>query len=608
MRRRLVFTRPGPMSFFAELQRRNVFRVGVAYAVAVWVFLQVLDLVMEYITAPVWIMHLTMMLLAAGFPAVLIGAWLFEVTPEGLKLEREVERSRSITRETGRKLDRMVIVFLAVAVVFLLADRFTFTDTESANTPGPASSAITEEPYDGAVNNEPSIAVLPFLNMSEDQQNAYFSDGISEELLNVLVRIEGLRVPSRTSSFSFRDSRLKVSEIGRELDVDHVLEGSVRKDGNRIRVTAQLIDVGTDTHLWSETYTRELDDIFAVQDEIAHAIVGALKVTLSGKDEQILEQRPTDNIEAYNLYLKGRHHWSLRIPGRMSEAIEPLEKATSLDPEFDEAWAALADVYLLLPEYSEGTPDEHIPRALAATARALEINPESAHALTTSAYIKAMYQYQWQEAEAGFLRAIELEPNDVTAHQWYAEMLSVQGRLPEALEQLALAEKIDPLAPIIPHIRGWIFNWDDQLEPAEEAYLAALSLDPGFPYAISNLAQVYMRTGALDMARARWTEFHELQDTPGLEFILTAIDAMEDPSLTEQVVSLMPEVDFPTDPFNAPFLLMLLGRHELALETLVKHQAQNGAYAVHVNRMKIFDPIRDDPRFRHMLEEMNLLP
>jgi TolB-like protein/Tfp pilus assembly protein PilF len=464
---------------------------------------------------------------------------------------------------------------------------------------------VTAETPEG--NEETSVAVLPFINMSDDEQNEYFSDGISEELLNVLVRIEGLRVPSRTSSFTFKGSNLRVSEIGRELGVDHVLEGSVRKAGNRIRVTAQLIDVKTDTHLWSDTYTRQLEDIFAVQDEIAHAIVDALKVTLSGDEEKMLDQKPTDDVEAYNLYLLGRHQWNLRIPGRMSEAIEPLEQAIALDPQFDEAWAALGDVYLLLPEYREGSVAEHIPKALEATERALAINPDSAQALTTSAYIKAMYQYQWAEAEREFLRAIELNPNYRTAYQWYAEMLAALRRPEDALAQLDKAAQVDPLAPIIPHIKGWVTLWDEQLEAAKNHFLDALRLDPGFPYAIGNLAQSHLRLGEYEQARARLQEVAEVLDVD-IALDLLFVDAMENPELREKAIAAMASEPVPDQPFDTPAGHMLLGRSDLALERLLANFEAGGPYLPHINRMKIFDPLRDDPRFQEILKEMNLWP
>ena len=601
------------MSIFQELRRRNVFRIGIAYAVLSWVMLQVTDVVVPILELPDWVARLVLFLLVIGFPFALFFAWAFELTPEGLKREKDVDRSESITGQTGRKLDRVIIGILVVAVALLLLERFWGTSPDDVAMPPPQQAVSESTDPAPAVSqrdnrgSEKSVAVLPFVNMSDDEQNEYFSDGISEELLNVLVRIEGLRVPSRTSSFTFKDSALKVSDIGRELGVDNVLEGSVRKAGNRIRVTAQLIDVDTDTHLWSETYTRELVDIFAVQDEIAHAIVSALKLTLSGQEEQVLEQRPTDNIEAYNQYLYGRHWWNQRIPGRMAEAIEPLRKAVELDPRFVQAWAALADVYLLLPEYGEGSVAENIPRALEASQKALALDPDSANATTTYAYIRAMHYYQWEEAEAEFKRAIELSPNYRTAHQWYAEMLAVLRRTDEALAQLDMAAEVDPLAPIIPHIRGWVLLWADRTEEAKQAYLDALRLDPGFPYAVGNLAMTHLRLGEFEQARVRYREIAELLDADPADNLLL-VDAMENPAFHDEAIRMLGEVPVPSQPFDVPVMFMMLGEPELALECLERNFEAGGPYAPHINRIDLFDPLRDDPRFQALLAKMNLWP
>jgi TolB-like protein len=410
---------------------------------------------------------------ACGLPPALVFAWAFELTPEGLKRDSEVERSQSIASRTGRKLDFVIIGVLVTAVGFLLAERFTSDKTKTAETSNVPEAAL-------AVDARKSVAVIPFVNMSDDEQNEYFSDGISEELLNVLVGIQGLRVPSRTSSFSFKDSQLKVAEIGQQLGVDHLLEGSVRKDGDRIRVTAQLIDVRTDTHLWSETYTRKLDDIFAVQDEIARAIVAALEISLSGGDQQKLEAHSTSNVAAYNKYLQGRHLWNQRSPRSLQAAVEPLREAVELDPRFSQAWAALADTYVLLPEYGVGSAAEFIPLAREATQRALAINPDSARALTTSGYYKALYDYDWQGANRDFERAIMLEPGYATAHHWFGEVLVAQERLDDALEQMHAAAEADPLSAVIRHVRGYLLLYSNRLDEAEAQYLSTLELDQIF--------------------------------------------------------------------------------------------------------------------------------
>ena len=386
------------MSLLEELKRRNVFRVAIGYVITAWLLLQFVDLVLENVNAPDWVMQVFMLALAIGFPLAVFFAWAFEMTPEGVKRESEVDRSKSIAPRTGRKMDRHIMIAMALALVYFAWDKFSGPDVVDAgsdsisqetaqSTDNPVNEKLNLTPSPVIGPNETSVAVLPFINMSDDAQNEYFSDGISEELLNVLVRVKGLRVPSRTSSFTFKGSGKKLAEIGAELQVDHILEGSVRKSGDRIRVTAQLVEVNTDTHLWSETYTRQLDDIFAVQDEIAQAIVSALKVTLNSGEQTPIQTRSTDSIEAYNKYLLGRHLWNQRGRKSLIAATEPQKEAVTIDANYGQAWAALADAYVLIPEYGAGTTDQYIPLAHEAIARALAINPESAQALTTSAYI-----------------------------------------------------------------------------------------------------------------------------------------------------------------------------------------------------------------------------
>jgi TolB-like protein len=267
------------MSLFGELKRRNVFRVAIAYSVVAWLVAQVAELAMESFGSPDWVMKTLLLLLAIGLPIAIVFAWAFEMTPEGVKREKDVDRTTSITHQTGRKINTIIISVLVIALGFsVVTHRWAGGD----GTESPAVDAPTQT----TASSDQSIAVLPFVNMSNDADNEYFSDGISEELLNVLVRVEGLRVASRTSSFAFKGKDTSIPNIAESLGVEHVLEGSVRKAGNTVRVTAQLIDARTDTHLWSETYDRKLEDIFAIQDEISGHIVEALKIALGAGGEQ----------------------------------------------------------------------------------------------------------------------------------------------------------------------------------------------------------------------------------------------------------------------------------------------------------------------------------
>jgi len=610
------------MSLFNELKRRNVFRVGIAYTVAAWVLLQVVDLVLENIATPDWVMKVFMLGVILGFPIAIVIAWAFEVTPDGIKRESEIDRSQSIASNTGHKLDRIIMAFLVLAIVLLVSDRVIRKEAPPAS-PAPVKTVANQIENINPAQTKPvtasttrvipttdlqSVAVLPFINMSDDEENEYFSDGISEELLNVLVQVKGLRVPSRTSSFTFKGSKKKLADIGRELGVDHVLEGSVRKSGDRIRVTAQLIEVNTDTHLWSETYTRKLDDIFAVQDEIAQAIVSALKITLSGNVQSLIQNRPTNNVDAYNKYLLGRHLWNQRLPASLLASVKPLQEAVTLDPGYGQAWAALADAYVLIPEYGAGSTAEYIPLAHTAAAKALAINPESARALTTSAYIKFMYDYDLEGAKAEFEKAISFEPGYATAHQWYGELLEVTGYQDAAMNEFRLARKADPLAAIMPYAICWSLSFTHRWQEAFSYCQEALILDPRFNPAIDGLAYLNLRAGKFDQARQRYRELASITDTD-MTSQLAVVDALENPAMKEVALSIISQdAALPDGVLNKGFYLMLLNQPELAMDNLEKAFAAGDSYAVHLMRMDVYAPLHSNPRFQALLKKMNMSP
>jgi TolB-like protein len=606
----------GPISFIKELGRRNVIRVGVAYVVASWLLLQITDVLITILELPGSAGKPIFIFLVVGFIPVLIFSWVYEMTPDGLKKDSGAVADESTNRYTARKLDRITIVLLIIVGGLVVFDRF-------LPEPGEQAAAVTSEnetlPVPALEQQHPasvkiaddrqSIAVMPFVNMSDDKSNEYFSDGISEELLNVLVRVRSLRVPSRTSSFTFKGSDKRLSEIGRELGVEHVLEGSVRKAGDRIRVTAQLIEVATDTHLWSETYTRELDDIFAVQDEIAQAIVDALQLTLSGADRQSLSAHSTSNAKALDEYMIGRHLWNQRTPESLLASIEHLTKAIELDPEFDQAWVALADTYVIAPEYIAGTVDEYIPLAREAVNKALAINPDSARALATSGYYKATYDYDWEGANEDLKRVVMLVPDYALAHMWYGEILNLQGHLDEALLELQLARSADPLSAVIRHIPGYFNLWAFRFDQAEVHFMGSLALGgQPFRWTLHNLDMLNTLRGEYDEARRRAIQLAELEGfDPAAD--LARIDAIENPALKAHALDLLEQrQDMGDSVFGKALQYTLLGEYESALDSLEKSLAAGDPYVVAMNYMRIFDPMREDPRFRAMLKEMNFLP
>ena len=435
------------MSFFAELKRRNVFRVGIAYVVVAWVLLQAIDFTLDIISAPNWVMQVFFLAAVVGLPVVLIFSWVFEMTPEGIKLESQIDRNTSVTHNTGRKLDRTIITFLAFAVVLLLGERFITREEIPVAATAPEATMTQAEVVDQAtVSSVRSVAVLPFVNMSSDPEQEYFSDGLSEELLNRLAQNDQLRVAARTSSFQFKGQNQDIGEIGRQLKVENILEGSVRKAANRLRITAQLIQVDTGYHLWSETYEREMDDIFAIQDDIARAITTALEAEL-GTASTSTATRPTDNMEAYQVYLQARYLLAKRGEANMLKAHVLFEQSVSLDPTFSKAWSGLAYNYSLLPGYGPTILQKQAwEKVKIATDKAIQLDPDNAEAYVALA--RSNYRDDFKTILGLYEKAYELAPNSADVVNLYADFMINLGDFgaAERLENKAI--ELDPLAAV----------------------------------------------------------------------------------------------------------------------------------------------------------------
>ena len=328
-----------------------------------------------------------------------------------------------------------------------------------------------------------SAAVLPFVDLSPSKDQEYFSDGLTDELITSLSKIEGLRVAGRTSSFQFKGRNPDVRDVGRRLGVGAVLEGSVRRAGDRLRVNAQLVSAHDGYQLWSESYDRNPEDVFAVQEEIARAIVAALRVRLGAATDSALGARPTKDLDAYDLYLKGRYAWNQRTGASLHQAASWFGQAVARDSGFTRAWAGLADSYLLLPAYTGEPQEEAWGRARDAARRALAADPDLADAHTSMAYGTMLYEWDWAGAEASFRRAIAANPNYPTAHHWYADFLAGRGRLDEALEQMQEARRLDPLSLIVNAELAWVYYLMQRPAQAEGQIRQALQLDPNFSHA-----------------------------------------------------------------------------------------------------------------------------
>jgi TolB-like protein/Tfp pilus assembly protein PilF len=348
---------------------------------------------------------------------------------------------------------------------------------------------------------QPSIAVLPFTNLSADKEQEYFCDGMAEEIINALSQVEDLRVVARTSAFSFRGKEIDIREIGKKLNVRTLLEGSVRKAGNRVRITAQLINVSDGYHLWSERFDRDLADVFAIQDEISLTIVDKLKVKLLGDEKEKLLRRYTQNLEAYDLYLKGRYHWNRRTPEALRKAMVHFEQVIQKDPNYALAYAGLADCYSCLAQVYALPPKEALPKAKALAKKALEIDETLAEAHTSHALVLGWFDWDWVEAEKELRRAIELNPNYATAHHWFAfGLLMNLGRTSEAIEEINRALELDPLSLIINTAAGYVYLAVGREDKAIEQAEKILDMDSTFGFAYMILSDVNKRRGKYDEA------------------------------------------------------------------------------------------------------------
>ncbi len=402
------------MSLIAELSRRNVFRVGVAYVIGAWVIAQVADLVLDNIEAPDWVMQAIMLVLAIGLPLALILAWAFELTPEGVKRESAAAPNQSVTHVTGRKLDFAIIGLLVIAVVFLVVDNYVL-EAEPEQTEVTAEQVPAAEP----IEREKSIAVLLFDNLSGDAATEPFTNGIHDDILTQLSKIRALKVIARTSMERL-DPTLSIPEIGTKLGVAAVLEGGVQRAGDRVRINVQLIDCETEAHLWAETYDRELTaaNIFSIQSEIAKTVADALRATLSPEEQDRLAIKPTKNTDAYLAYLLGKQRFAKLESVALAEAVDYFRQAIELDPNFALAYVALASSYLWQIDFGGLPRDEMIAKAEPLIERALELDDRSGEAHTVLGLIQAE-RAEFEAAEAAYQRALELNPNYAWAYDFF---------------------------------------------------------------------------------------------------------------------------------------------------------------------------------------------
>ena len=498
------------MSFLAELRRRNVIRMAGLYLVGAWLVTQVAATVLPLFGAPGWMARSVVVVLAIGFLPALVFAWVFELTPEGLKRDAEVPAAASIAPQTARRMDRAIIIVLALALGFFAFDKFVLAPRRDAALVATTTQTVKAEAgiAGKATISEKSIAVLPFVNMSADSDNEYFSDGVAEEILNALAQVEDLKVAGRTSSFQFKGKTGDLTAIGKALGVAHVLEGSVRKQGDKVRITAQLIRAQDGYHQWSETYDGDLSDVFALQERIAQAIAGKLQLTLSGAQAQRLVDAGTQNPDAYQLYLQASSIFDHRDRERMPDAVKQLEQAIALDPGYARAYSRLAAVHAILPTYAPGYVATRHGNVETYARRALALDPRLGEPWAAMGLAANLYGQGLIQSRDAFEKAVQLDPDDVTSNFWFGLTLARSGYRRAAVERIERALAIDPMVPNVMRWRGVLYLREGNVDGAEQYLKRARAT--GLRLADRELGEIAFRRGDTASARRIWNDSTEL--------------------------------------------------------------------------------------------------
>ncbi|MFO7894158.1 MAG: tetratricopeptide repeat protein [Longimicrobiales bacterium] len=579
-----------PGNLFSELKRRRVWRVAGGYVLVVWMAVEIVVETFPLLGAPDWVPRLVVVLAFVGFPVTVILAWLFDITPEGVVRTRSLGEAADPEAESERPeppQERVLVqagparlagVFGAGILVALVG----FGAYSMVN-PG---ALVRPESIQ-------SIAVLPFADLSPGQDQGYFADGVTEELINRLARLQEVRVAGRASSFAFRGRDPGLDEISNELGVEAVVEGSLRRDGDQLRVTVQLVDVASGFQIWSNSYDRTVDDIFAIQDDIASAIVDALRVQLVPGASRL--RAGTSNVRAHDAYLLGLARWHARTENDLRRALEYFEEAVEEDASYAPAHAGMALTYAVLPAYTDMPVDEAAELGSAAAARALALNAQMAEAHTAIGRITQSLEWNLDAAEMAYTRAIQFQPNYATAHQWYAEALIMMGRLAEAEQELERAERLDPLSVATRYTRGYLWLARRDLRRARTAYETLLADNPGDVLGQANLLFLCLAADCHDQAitAARAAYPPAVADAIG-----AVVRADADPSLREEARAALRELEGTVSPTHLALLHSAIGDRDGALDRLEEAYAEGADpmlpfFLVH----PLFDPVRRDPRF-----------
>jgi adenylate cyclase len=603
------------MSIVQELKRRNVFRVAIAYLTGAWLLVEITETLFPIYGLSDAAVRLVVTLLAIGFPLTLVFSWIFELTPEGLRLEKDIDPSVTAAHPTGKKLDRAIIVLLALALGYFAFDKFVLEPervVEIAETAARSAAEQALEQQKRAAVPAGSIAVLPFTNMGPDLENEFFSDGLTEELIGALAKISGLHVTARTSAFAFKGANQDIRDIGKRLNVRTVLEGSVRREQHRVRITAQLIDVEDGFHLWSDSYDYELEGVLAVQEAISRAIVDALEIQLSPRVDEQLHASARVNSEAYDLYLKGRYYWARLSMGGFQQSIEAFQKAIAIDPGYAPPHAGLANAYSFAGYFGVMPPREAYPLSINEANAALALDPSSSEALVARGMAWLVYEWDWDRAREDLELAVELSPNSSLAHWAYTEYLMVVDPA-AAIDSALHALSLDPLS--LPIMNLVAFAYLDQGKFAEATQMdeEMLAMDPNFAAAHWNRGVIHILQGQFDEALEDLGQAVEysggMPSTLAVQAHAYARSGDEANALAV-LTGLLDRRESPgpgyVSPLQIAYVYEGLGRTEDALAWLEQAVAERDGWLVFLNAFPRFESLRAEPRFKDIQQRLGL--
>ena len=576
------------MSLFAELKRRNVHKVAVAYIIAGWAVSQGIAQVFPVFDVPNWVIRLIVLFIIIGLPIALVLAWMFELTPQGIMRTEAADAMPQAARPKKHVWIYVVVIGAAISIGLFFLGRYTAGNKTAAATPN-------ELPAK-------SIAVLPFVDLSPAKDQEYFCDGISEEILDALAKVEGLRVVARTSSFSFKAKNADVAEIAQKLNVQNILEGSLRREGNRIRITAQLVNAHDGFHIWSDTFERELGGVFAVQDEITRSIVDALKI----KFAVTLPPRTGQNTEAYDLYLQGLYLSNKSDEENLRKSLNLFQRALDKDPTLSRAWVGIAKVWFWLAD-AYVKPLQAYQAVESAATKALELNENDAEAHAYLSEAKRVLHWDWKTGERELQRAVEIDPNSATAHLMFAHHRVCSGDLAGGQMELDEAERLDPLSPLISDHQAVLFLYSDRLDGAVAAAKRTLTIDPNYNYLEPTLARVYREQGKLEDALALYLKAQQGTHEPnaGLAIAYARLGR-----ITEAQRMLQQLIDKANRGYVAgeqiACVFVALDNHDEAFRWLNRAVDEHSGNVITIHRE--LRPLYSDSRFPLLLRRMGIDP